>query len=460
MPDAAPIPAPRRRPPPIFWALIILLIILLMVGIGAIVAYVKINYSPTAALWEAPWDMPEPERISSGLAVWSLAGTPPDLVYRQAMAAEELDTAAALTLLTPNLPANQRLGWVNVLAHRFIPGQRPADARVFLQHTADLAMVLPDLSDYLRAQILLQTAEGWAELGEKENAAMDLDQSLVIAQFSPELPPALRKNLLADIGEHYIQLGDIARGQAVSAIPVLDYAIDLPPALPLVPILQKPLTYPEAITNLQSERQQAARFYVDDWNQRGGAASAGAARTLENSLIDEDLGRQVYYQNQYAREDLSGDDRARVIFDEVTWLAIKYRAASGLYGTPLVANWTAERPAIGVTLRDAIVALHNQMNAYVATLPEAQQPAGRVAMDRLIMSWAVIGLYAGANLDVITGDLNQDIAAWNVTGVFPKAEVRGDRIHIELFYKAPQEAGGGEQEAGSGEQEAGSGEQE
>ena len=437
MSDAAPIPAVRRRPPPIFWALLILLVILLLVGIGAIATYIKISYGPTAALWEDPWDMPEPALVSSGLAVWSLAGTPPDLVYRQSMAAEELDTAAALTLLTPNLPSNQRLGWMNVLAHRFIPVERKADARVFLQYTADLAMVLPDLPDYQRAQILLQTAEGWAELGEKENAAWALKQALVIAQFSPELPPALRKNLLTDIGEHYIQLGDIGRGQAVSAIPVLDYVAAPPLAFPLDPILQKPLAYPEAINNLQSERQQAARFYVDDWNQRGGGASAGAIRSLENRLIDEDLGRQVYYQNEYAREDLSGDDRARVIFDQVEWLAIKYRAASGLYGTPLVSNWTAERPAIGVALRDAIVALHNQMNAYVATLPAEQQPAGRVAMDRLIMGWTVIGLYVGANLDVITDALNQDVAAWNATGVFPRAEVRGDRVHIELFYKAP-----------------------
>jgi hypothetical protein len=385
--------------------------------------------------------MPEPQLISPGPAVWSLAGTPPDLVYRQAMAADELDTAAAATLLTPNLPANQRLGWVNVLAHRFIPGKRQADARVFLQYTADLAMVLPDLPDHLRAQILMQAAEGWAELDEKETATWALEQALIIAQFSPELTPALRKNLLTDIGEQTIQLGDVARGQAISAIPVLDYGVTPPHAFPLDPILQQPLAYPEAINNLQKERQQAAQFYVDDWSQRGGVASAGAARALENSLIDEDLGRQVYYRDQYAREDLEGDARARVIFDQVEWLAIKYRAASGLYGAPLVPQWQESRSDIGIDLRNSIVALHNEMNAYTATLPEDQQPAGKVAMDRLIMGWTVIGLYVGANLDVITDGLNQNIADWNVTGVFPRAEVRGGRIHIELFYKETVEAG-------------------
>ncbi len=438
MPDAAPIPQTRRRPPPIFWALIGALVILLIIGVGAIAAYIKLSYAPAPALWENPWDMPEPQRISAGLAVWSLAGAPPDQVYRYAMAQEELDTAAALTLLTPDLPANQRLGWVDALANRFIDAEREPDARVFLQHTANLAMILPDLPDYLRAQLLVQAAEGWANLNEKESAGWALEQALTIAQFSPELTTPLRKDLLNDIGAHYIALGDAARGQAISAIPVLTYAPSPAPAFPLAPILH-PLAYPEAVADLQEARQQAAQFYVDDWSRRGGQAAAGATRSLENKLIDEDLGRSVYYQNQYAREDLSGDERARIVYDQVKWLAIKYRAASGLYGAPLVSDWMAKRDDAGIALRDSIAALHNEMNAYVATLPEEQVPAGRVAMDRLVMGWAVIGLYAGANLDVITDALNQDIAAWPATGVFPRAQVRDGKIDIELFYKPPAE---------------------
>jgi hypothetical protein len=353
------------------------------------------------------------------------------------MAADELDTAAALALLTPNLPANQRLGWVEALSHRFIAAERQTDARVFLQYTADLAMTLPELPDYQRAQILIQAAEGWEELGDEERARWAISQALVIAQFSPELNPSLRKNLLNDIGKRTIALGDAARGEAISAIPVLDYAPTAPPEFPLDPILQKPLTYPEGIITLQQERRQAAQSYVDDWSQRGGQAAAGAAKLLEAALVNEDLGREVYYQNQFAREDLAGDDRARVIFDQVEWLAIKYRAANGLYGAPLVAEWRQNRTDIGIALRDSIVALHNAMNEYAASLPEDSAPAGKVAMDRLIMGWTVIGLYAGANLNVVTDALNQDIAAWDAGGVFPRAQVRGGRIEIELFYKEP-----------------------
>jgi len=437
MSDAEPITSTQRRPPPLFWILVGVLIVLALLGVGSIAYYIKLTYGPPSALWESPWDMPEPQRISAGLAVWSLTGAPPELVYRQALATNELDTATALTLLTPNLPANQRLGWTNALAHRFITDGRTSDAFVMLQYTADLAMVLPDLPDYLRAQILIKAADGWAELGDKEKADWALSQALVIAQFSPELSPSLRKNLFNDIGERTIALGDAARGQAISAIPVLNYTITPPQPFPLDPILQKPLIYPEGVANLQREREQSAQLYVDDWSQRGGEAAAGVAMSLAARLIDEDLGRQVYYQNQYARKDLAGDDRARVVYDQVEWEAIKYRAASGLYGAPLVGEWVEKRPDIGIELRNSIAALHNEMNDYVATLPQDKRQAGKVAMDRLIMGWTVIGLYVGANLDVVTDDLNKDIADWDAVGVFPRARVRGDRIEIELFYKSP-----------------------
>ncbi|HHB91239.1 MAG TPA: hypothetical protein ENK60_08025, partial [Anaerolineae bacterium] len=140
MSDPAPLPATKRRPPPIFWVIIILLVILLAIGIGSLAYYVRITYGPAPALWAKPWEMPEPERINAGLAVWSLAGTEPEKVYQFAMAGEELDTVAALALLTPRLSPAQRLGWLDVLAQRFRVVGRNEDARVFLRYTTDLAM--------------------------------------------------------------------------------------------------------------------------------------------------------------------------------------------------------------------------------------------------------------------------------------------------------------------------------
>jgi len=437
MTDAAPLPDPKRRPPPIFWLLIALLVLLLAIAAGALGYYVWLTYGPTEALWDDPWEMPEPSRITAGLAVWSLAGTEPSVVYQHAMAGDELDTVAALTLLTPRLSQGQRLGWTEVLAQRYTLIDRDADARVFWRYTTDLAMLLPDIDDQRRAEILLRAARAWQALGEKDEARRVLDQALVLAQSSPYLTKPARKQLFLALGDQYIALGDEARGQAVAAIPVLTEGIPQPPASPLPTILNEPPARPASLEALIAERRAAAQAYVDDWHQRGGRAAAGVTERLNNRLLDEDLGREVFYDEVFSREDLAADEQVRALFDRVDWYAIRYRAAGRLYGASITPDWEADRVNLGMALRDAIVALHSQSATWTASLPEDQQAAAQVAMDRLIFSWAAIGLYVGANISQLSDTLNQDIAALDATGVFPRATVEGGRARIELFYKPP-----------------------
>jgi len=441
MSDAAPLPDPKRRPPPIFWALIILLAAFLAVGLGSLAYYARLTYGPSPALWASPWEMPEPERIAAGLAVWSLAGTEPAKVYQHAMAGDELDTVAALTLLTPRLPSGQRLGWLEVLAQRYALASRESDARIFLRYATDLAMLLPDLDDPLRADMLVQAATTWRTLGDDEQARQILEQALTLAQYSPYLTKSVRKQLFLEIGDQYVQLGDAARGQAVAAIPVLTEGVPLPPPPPLTPVLNIHPERPASLATLLAARQAAAQAYVDDWNRRGGEAAAGVTVMLENRLLDEDLGRDVFYDEALSREDIAADERARVLFDRVAWRAIRYRAASKLYGASITPRWEQERMDLGIALRDAIVDLHNQSTVWVASLPEDQQLEARAAMDRLVFSWAAIDLYVGANLELLSNAMNQDIAALNATGVFPRAIVEDGRARIELFYKPPSPAG-------------------
>ncbi len=441
MSDAAPLPDPKRRPPPIFWALIVLLAALLLVGLGSLAYYAHLTYGPAPALWASPWEMPEPERIAAGLAVWSLAGAEPTKVYQHAMAGDELDTVAALTLLTPRLPSGQRLGWLEVLAQRYALASREADARIFLRYTTDLAMLLPDIDDQLRADMLVQAATTWRTLGDEEQARWSLEQALTLAQYSPYLTKPVRKQLFLDIGDQYIQLGDAARGQAVAAIPVLTEGVPQPPDAFLTPVLNVYPERPASLEKLISEREAAAQAYVDDWKQREGQAAAGVTAMLENRLLDEDLGRNVFYDEALSREDIAADERARVLFDRVAWRAIRYRAASRLYGASITPRWEQERMDLGIALRDAIVDLHNQSTIWVASLPEDQQSEARAAMDRLVFSWAAIGLYVGANLELLSDAMNQDIAALHATGVFPRAVIEDGRARIELFYKPPLDEG-------------------
>jgi len=442
MSNTANISSQKRHTPVLFWILIAVAALLLIFGIGSIVYYFTSSSSTgrgsAKALWQDPWNMPEPERITSGLAVSSLAGLPPTYVFGQEMAVNDLDTMAASALLQPNLPANLRLGWLDTLAHRFVlEKNRAADARVFLQYTADLAMVLPDLPDYRRAEILIETAKGWGKLKEPDKEIWALDQALTIAQYSPQLSPALRKNLLNEISLYYKHdLENSARSQEINAIEVPETEPVPPAASVLETFRLNPLVYPPDIDAVVKERQQAAQRYVDEWTLNGGKVAAETTQNLGSKLVAEDMALQGYYPSELGRTDAGSDYPARVLFDEIDSLARKYRASGKLYGVSLVPDWENDRTNIGVSLRDSIVSLHNELNKLVSDMPAEAQPDNRVNIDRLVMGWTILGLYVGADKNVITDTLNNDIAALSTPGVYPRATVQEDgTITFELFNK-------------------------
>jgi len=427
-----------------FWILIALAVVLLIFGIGAIVTYFTSSGSgafsrgSAKALWQDPWNMPEPRRITPGLAVLSLSGLPPEHVYGEAMAINDLDTMAAAALLNPNLPANERLGWLDTLAHRFVLAKnRDADAQVFLKYTADLAMVLPDLPDYRRAQIMLEVAKGWGKLKETESEIWALDQALILAQYSPQLSVPLRKNLLDDISLYYKhELGDNAKSQEIKAIEVPEAEPVALSASVLQGISLNPLVYSPDIEAIIQERERAAQRYTDEWFLNDGKVADETIQNLGSKLVAEDMALQGYYQNELARTDAGDDYKARVYFDQIDSLARKYRTSGQLYGVSLVPDWENDRVNIGVALRDAIINLQNELGVLVNAMPPESQQDNQIAIDRLVMGWTILGLYVGADKNVITDTLNNDIAALNTPGVYPKASVQEDgSITIELFHK-------------------------
>jgi hypothetical protein len=431
----------KHRSPALFWILIALIVLLLIFGIGSIAYYFtsgSTSRGSSKALWQDPWNMPEPNRITSGLAVLSLAGPAPSYVFGQAMAINDLDTMAATALLNPNLSANMRLGWLNTLAHRYVLAKnRDADARVFLRYTADLAMVLPDLPDYRRAEILLETASGWGKLKDSESEQWALDQALIIAQYSPQLSPALRKNLLEDISLYYKHvLENSAKSQEVRSIEVPDTEPAPPATSVLETVRLAPLVYPPDIETVINDRRQAAQRYVDEWTLNGGKVAAETTQNLGSKMVAEDMALQGYYQAELGRTDAADDYRSRVLFDQIDALARKYRASGKLYGVSLVPDWENDRTNIGISLRDSIVILHGELNTLINGMQPEDQPANRVAIDRLVMGWTILGLYVGADKNVIADALNNDIAALNQPGVYPRATVQEDgSLYFELFNK-------------------------
>jgi hypothetical protein len=176
-----------------------------------------------------------------------------------------------------------------------------------------------------------------------------------------------------------------------------------------------------------AKRKAEAQAFVDSWIANGGQTSRGQIRALEATLIDEDLRRTSFYQQQLADEALGVHQRALVLWDQAQWLIIKNRIASGLMGISLVPNWEAERPAIRQNLHDAFVELQKTLADSITLLPTQQQPEAQIDLYRNALIWARIGLYPDADQIFLGNAMNDAIAQWSdATGVVPVATIGED----------------------------------
>ncbi len=426
----------KRRLPPIFWILVALLTLFLLIGAGSIgyYIYLTIDTGKTEEVTDI-WSDLDAAPISPGLAIWTLADIEPEQIYRQAMANDELASATAMALTTPDLPNTQRLGWLTVLARRHLIAGDKTTTRYLLGLAADIAILEPTLADYQRAETMLDVANEWSALGESDKVRKLLDHATLITQRSTTLSPPIRQQILNRIAEVYVSLGDLDAARAIEALSSggLPSSDTIPPPDPLAS-LRNELGYPEDMAQNVAKRKAEAQAFVDSWIESGGQTSRGQVLALEAALIDEDIRRTAFYQQQLADEALGVHQRALVLWDQVQWLIIKYRVANGLMGISLVPNWEAERPAIRQNLHDAFVELQKTLTDANTLLPTQQQPEAQVILYRHALIWARTGLYPDADQIFLGNALNDAIAQWeDATGIVPVAIIDEDgRVTFSL----------------------------
>ena len=427
IPPSTPIPAPprsRRRLPPIFWILVMLLALLLFVGIGSIGYYIllTVDTGQTEELTDV-WGVLDPAAITPGLAIWTLTDIESDQVYRQAMANDDLASATSVALTTPDLPDTQRLGWLLVLARRYaIIGNRTT-ARRLLELAADIAILEPELADYQRAEALVDVAQQWSDLGEDKQARKMLDNATLITQKSTTLSPPLRQQILGGIAAVYASLDDFEAARAIEALSSggLPTATITKPPDPLAP-LNNELGYPDDLARDIARRKAEAQAFVDSWIASGGQVSRGQVLALEAALIDEDIRRTAFYQQQLSDEALGVQQRALVLWDQAQWLIIKRRIADGLMGISLVPNWEAERPAIRQTLHDVFVELQLALTDSITLMLSQQQRYFFKSSFESSANSKQNGLYPDADQIFLGNAMNDAVAQWpEDPGIVPVA---------------------------------------
>lgn len=429
-------PSGRRRLSRIPWPLLAGFVVLICAGVS-LIGYGLYLTRQGQEDFSAPGDALRPDRILAGLAVSTLAGSTPDLLYRQAMTTDSVETVAAEALTNAQLPSGQRLGWLTVAGRRYALGDEARRATGLYQLAADLAVLQPNLSDSQRAESLLAVAEGWVELKEGDRAREALAQVSLVAERSPLIEPPIRKHLLDEVGRLYAALGDADAARVARALPADALAGPFVPSLDPLAQIQAvgPPAFPPAVAAAIARRQAAAQGFVGSWSDRQGQVAPGALSQLEQALLDEDVLRSAYYSARLQDVTLSPLERARVQWDQAQWLAIKHRAAGGLFGAMLVANWKAELPAIRQATHDAFVQAEELLRQHIETLPLEQQAEATYNLYRVALIWGALGLNPDADLVFLANALNDALLQWQgADGLMTVASIGpGDEVLFKLI---------------------------
>ena len=236
-------------------------------------------------------------------------------------------------------------------------------------------------------------------------------------------------------------MGDVAAARTALAIPAAAIAQPMPAVVSPLQMLEGPSPLTPAQGDFESARQAQAQVFVDAWIHRGGQAPRGALSNLENALIDEDLARSAFYQQQLNNPDLTAEGRAMLLWDKAKWLALKHRAASDLYGQPLVANWTAELPAIRQQTHDTFEDLTDALLDRIESLPTEQQQTARLALYRQLLIWARAGIYPDADQVFLANGLNDAASQWSeAVGWLPVAAIHSGDVTFSLEPALPAES--------------------
>jgi len=369
--------------------------ILVILGGALLGAYFFLSRQPRVDLgWVSPLESVDGQRVAPDLAALSLAGELDERVFRAALDAGEKETAFAALAYSLLLPDNIRGGHWLLLA----PYCRQTDGvrtNVCYQAALDLAALSPSLNDTARADLSLQAARGYAEVGQLQPARMALAQVENIARYSLALLPAQRRAVMGQLIEAYRSSGD---SQAAASMQKLvgegnaGPGITVGPAQSSLADLRGSVVLPSSVANAVVARQQAAAQVAAKWFQADENGRSELAGSLGAALMEEDRVRSEFYA---AAGGLSAADRLALLHDRVAWLTTKYRVARGDYGASLVPAWEEQADGVRAALAEAYTQLINGYGQQVDTLSPADASHARVELLRQGVLWSRLGLLPG-----------------------------------------------------------------
>ena len=373
----------------------------------------------------------EANNVAPDLAVLTLAGEDDERIIRAARDAGELETAYTGLAYSTLLSDSSRSGLWLLLANDLITQGDAGRALVAYNAAMDLAALAPELSDLARADISLQAADGYAELAAGPAAQLALAQAEEIARNGLSLLPAQRRAILTRVIAALRKAGDADAANALNAQLARAGAgvgVEIAAPSPVLTGLRGSIVLPPEVAAAISQRQGAAAALAARWLAAEADERTALASALGDALLAEDAARM----DAYARlGDLNDADRLALLYDQVAWQTIKYRAANRAYGVSLVPAWEAQTEAIAQGVAAAYTELINSYGRRLDSLDTASLNVARVELLRQGLLWSELGLFPGdaggelgrqlveasGQLRLRLGDIGLSIAINEETGV-------------------------------------------
>jgi hypothetical protein len=332
--------------------------------------------------------------VAPDLAVLTLAGENDERIARAARDAGELETAYATLAYSTLLPDNPRNGLWLLLADDFA-AQDPNRALVAARAALDMAALAPDLGDLARADVSLQAAKTFQDLGAEEPARLALAQAEEIGRHGLSLLPAQRRAILARVSDALRERGDTEaasalRGQLAEA--VVGSGVQTPATVFRLSDLRGSIVLPADVAQIISRRQEAAASLAARWLPAGAEERIALAAALGEALLAEDEVRTSAYSRL---GELSDADRLALLHDQIAWQTVKYRVARRGYGVSLVPAWEAQVDAITQQLASTYTELINGYGRQLDALDATSYDVGHMDLLRQGLLWSRLGLFPG-----------------------------------------------------------------
>jgi hypothetical protein len=399
-PQGTPVP---REPRPYLWLERLLLLAFtfcLLVGITAFGIWWTLRNPTPPALGGDPPAQVRTDLVLPQLALRQLAGDPPDGLAAQAIQAGELETARAILTYDTDFNPSAQVGRLAQLGRAFQEvGDAQAAAQVYRLIVPSTVLNLT-MSPLERAQLLVQAAKGLLAAGQTTAARSAAGQAQLLVTQTPDLLPAQRSGVYAELQELAGDLDDPAFAAKVDDLARNPF---LSPQGVLIPhridTFGERLPYDEAVTAASEARRQAAALLADRIALTNGVDIDPERQALAEALLAEDQARAQFYA-QARGGSVSLPQQTWLLADRIGWLATKLRAARGGFGIALLPQWEEQAGELAAELGAAYTDYAAALDAAAAALTTpAEQALQRVENQMWLAEQAERGLYAAIGIN-------------------------------------------------------------